>query len=90
MTNFKTLFAAALLSSVAAVSFAKAPTTSKNGESANPTAVTATTSSKAKLTRHKPVRSVKINSKARHAVHKQKTVRDSKASNSKGPGLEAY
>ena len=92
MTNFKTLFVSALLCSVAALSFAKAPAASKNGDASTTASPTATTGSKSKVkaSRHKSARPAKSKSQARHAASKQKIVRDSKTSNSKGPGLEAY
>jgi hypothetical protein len=91
MTNFKTLFAAALLSTVAALSFAKAPA-AKHGVAANPTSVTSTAGpkAKAKTNRHKSARPEKSNNKANHAARKHKNAENSNVSNSKGPGLEAY
>jgi hypothetical protein len=92
MTNFKPLFAAALLTTVAALSFAKAPAVTKHGVAAKPTSVTSTAGPKvkAKTNRHKSARSEKSNNKANHAARKHKNAEDSNVSNSKGPGLEAY
>ena|SRR5450830_1191438 len=89
MTHIKTLFVAVLLSSAAALSFAKAPVASKKGHA---TAVTASTGHKVatKANRHKSTRSAKNSNKVQHTTKKMKKAQGNSQSNSKGPGLEAY
>lgn len=93
MTNFKTLFFSALLCTVAALSFAKAPVTSHTSNASAPANVMTgvKANAKAKVKRQKSALPAKSKNQVRRAVRgKKMKVNDSRTSNSKGPGLEAY
>lgn len=88
MTNIKTLFAAALLSTVASIALAQGPFVSLDSGANALAAKTAAATAKPK--EHKSTHSRKKSNKA--SLHSKKSQKSQAADkkNSKGPGLEAY